>query len=397
MQLEFTSGDLMMILSVKQGRKQKGLCFVSSEESSASSGVYRLTYGEKDILVDIRPSKQVPKNSLVADERIFRILECSEDSEISLDFQCSDVTLCSELSLSISSTKGLDNHKIAEAISKRVNDLQDDFDGLVLKVGQILVIERLGIRFKVISLTPTDDDCSAARISWDKLDEIHLEPVEPLQLYNICCVVEIGAAGQISDIENSTTCDTCESIPRYEAAISAISILAKNYTGYGTGTQFCGFAYSDNVTQYQMFDSQSGKLVSVSSLHSQSLLIAFTEWLRSIITDHKGKPSNPGEALKAAIEAASHFDDANDYPTLLLFCSSGVHSAGQNPVKVVKNTLKSSKLVILSVNLGLDRNFDIMDEIARTSNGCVIPVQESNDVNKITDLLHDLLSLGSDA
>ena len=79
-----------------------------------------------------------------------------------------------------------------------------------------------------------------------------------------------------------------------------------------------------------MFDSQSGKLVSVSSLHSQSLLIAFTEWLRSIITDHKGKPSNPGEALKAAIEAASHFDDANDLCGLQGPCSKRLHR-GSDP------------------------------------------------------------------
>ncbi|TFG32056.1 VWA domain-containing protein [Candidatus Thorarchaeota archaeon] len=397
MELVYTNGDSIMILRAKQGRNQKGLCFVSSKESNLESGVFELNYKDKWLLADIRLSQHVPEDLLILDDRLFRELGCFNESELILHPTSNDVPYCSELRLSVVSTKGLDNRVIADAISKRVNDLQDDFEGLILKLGQEILIERLGIIFKVLFLFPKDDVLSASRISWNVLEEIHLTPKNDFPLFNICSVIEIGAAAQIVDIENEATDDTCETLPRYEAAISAIKLLAKSYSGYGTITQFCGFAYSDEVVRYQLYDSQTGESIPSSSLYSHSILFAFTEWLRSIASSHKGRASNPGEALRVAIETASNFQDLNEYPTILLFCSSGIHSVGPNPVKEVKKSLSNSKLRILSLNLGLDRNLDLMEAIAKTGNGKAIGVKQMSEVEQLLLLLSELVSKGSDA
>ena len=132
-----------MDIKAKQGRNQKGLCFVS-EESDINEGVFRITCNEKKLLADLRKSSSVPTELIVLDQRIFKWLECNEDEELVLEKITDDIPSCSEIRLLLSSTRDLDNRTIADAISKRVNDLHDDFDGLILQVGQEFQIERLG-------------------------------------------------------------------------------------------------------------------------------------------------------------------------------------------------------------------------------------------------------------
>ncbi|TFG33964.1 VWA domain-containing protein [Candidatus Thorarchaeota archaeon] len=386
-----------MILRAKQGRNQRGLCFGSSNESGLESAAFVLSHRGTQLFADVRLSDKVPEGLLVIDDRIFRYLGCSDNSEVRLTLESGEIPYCSELRLAVSSTKNVDNNAIADAISKRVNDLQDDFEGLILQIGQELVIERLGICFQVLSFFPKNEVFSAARIAWNHLEEIHLDPKDKATRFNLCCVVEVGAAAQQADIDNGPSSDTSHKQMRYKAAIAAIESLAENYSNYDSSTQFCGFAYSDEAVAYQFYDSQTGESIHSSSLHSPSVLIAFVEWLRSIISSHEDKTSNPGDALRIAIEVASTFQDLNNYPTIILFCSSGVHSAGPNPVKTVKRSIGNSKLMIFSLNLGLDRNLELMEAIAGITNGKAFSVKKMNDVNQVPYLLNELSSKGSDA
>ncbi len=388
----YINGDLSMNLKAKNGGNQEGLCFVSSETSLRDPGVFEIHYNDHYQLIEVRPSDRVPSNLIVLDERVFIELGCSDNSEITLDLVNDSIPICKNLCLSVTSTKNLDNQAVADAISKRVNDLRGDFNGLILRVGQVLSIDRLGIKFNILSLNPMSEVHSAARISWDVLDEICLEPRTISNIYNLCCIIEIGAAAHIADVADSSKISTSSSVPRYEASLAALMKLSENFSGYGTEAQFCGFAYSDEVIQYPLYNSETGESILSSSIHSLSLFASFAEWVRKALDSHKGKPSNPGEMLSVAIETASTFHDVNDYPTIVLFCSSGAHTAGPNPVKVAKNHLNESNLILFSLSVGKDSKLDLMEAIIGYTQGTVLNVTDLKQIEVVPSLIFELLN-----
>jgi len=376
--------EVFLDMKAKQGRNQKGLCFVS-EESSIDDGVYQISYNERVLLSDVRASSNVPKDMVVLDNRIFNWLSCNADDEIELQRVEATIPTCSSIRLTLSSTRDLDNRTIADAISKRVNDLQDDFDGLILQIGQSFQIDRLGIRFTVQSLDPIDMDNKTSRISWNELDKIHLDPVESLNPFNIICIIEVGAAAQISDVETDVS-----NVPRYKAALDAIHYLSEIYPISNSKAQFRGLAYSDEIEIFTTFDSQTGSPVEVSSIDSRSLFLRFNKWVESLIPDRKSQPSSPGEALDLGLLSAK--DISNSFPTLILFFSSGVHTSGPNPVKIVKSHDDISP--ILCFVPGKKSNHDLMEAIAEISHGKTIIVTRSDDIKKIADAITDILAGG---
>jgi len=381
MKPEYTKGGFFVNLKAKQGRNQKGFCFVSEEQSTINEGVYKITSNGKSLLADIRASASVPDDMIILDQRIFRWLACSEGEELALEKIASKIPSSTEIRLLLSSTRDLDNRTIADAISKRVNDLHGDFDGLILQHGQSFQIDRLGIRFNVKSLSPMDSSTQAARITWTDLEKIHLDPIESLKPFNVVSIFEIGAAAQISDVGKDGG-----KIPRYEAALEAIKQISEIYPDSGSKAQFSGFAYSDEIVAFKMFDPQTGKPIEVSSMHSTTLFIAFTEWIEALIPNHQGRPSNPGDALKIALDSAKKFE-SNSLPTVILFLSSGVHTSGPNPVKIAKN---HGDQPILCLVLGRNSNHDVMDAIAEISQGKAIIVSDLEDVENIIDALLEL-------
>ena len=375
-----------MNLKATQGRNQRGLCFVSEDEVPFKEGVYQISYHGKTLLADIRTSANVPRSLIILDQRIFSWLSCNNEAEVQLEEVTSIIPTCSEISLVVTSTRDLDNRTIADAISQRVNDLHDDFDGLILQVGQSFQIDRLGIVFSVKSLNPMDTSNQAARIAWDGLEIIHLDPVESLTPFHIVCIVEVGAAAQISDVSKESE----NNVQRYEATLEAIRQISEVYSNYGSHAQFRGFAYSDEIIPFTLFDPETGNPTEVSSINSASLFIAFIKWIETLIPNHKGRASNPGEALKHGIESAEEFTKSNLIPTIILFFSSGVHTSGPNPVKIVKNKISSDGPTILCFTPGLKSNLDVMLAIAENSQGKAINVSDFEEVNTIIEALMDL-------
>lgn len=375
-----------MNLKAKQGRNQKGLCFVSTNEGTLNQSFYRLSYHGNSIFVDIRPSSSVPQDMIVIDKRIFGMVSCKEDDDVHLEEIASSIPTCTEIRLLLTSTRNLDNRKIADAISKRVNDLHDDFDGLILQVGQAIQIDRLGIKFTVKSLDPIDNDHHAARIAWKKLEKVHLDPVETLAPVNLVCVVEVGAAAQISDVKN----EQGSMIPRYEIFVGAIGLLSKIYSDFKSNAQFCGIAYSDEIFPFVVFDPDTGTPTEISSIHSPSLFIAFNDWIEALISDNKGKASNPSEALKHGIERAETLLKTNNLQTIILFLSSGVHTSGPNPVKTTKNLIGKNLVKFLSVVPGEKANHDVMTAIVDNCKGRQLIVSDSDKLDRFIDILVDL-------
>jgi len=374
-------------LKAKQGRNQKGLCFVSSEDSDFEKGVYEIIFNGKSALVDIRKSAQIPMGIIILDNRIFFFLDCEENADVTLAKNSSDISQCSELDLFVASLKKIDSKSIAEAISKRISDLQDDFEGLILQKNQRIVVERLGIQFTVNSIGSINDSCGPCRVIWNNLEKIHLTPVTGVPAYNIICVIELGAAAHIEDvIQNSTSGDTT-SISRYQATLAVLDQIISDYPGYGTNSYFSGFVYSDEVVAFSVFDSQTGTPVEISSLYSKSLLESFSQWVRKDISIHKNKPSNPGVALSEALIRGFDFSQLHEQPTVILFCSSGVHSHGPNPVKIVKKSQESHKIPIICVCIGAGSNKAVLEEIASITEGMVVEINSMSDVSKINDII----------
>ena len=376
-----------MNLKAKQGRNQKGLCFVSGEVCDLERGVFELSFNGKSTLVDIRNSPKIPKGTIILDRRIFSYLTCVDGADVTLALNSSDIPQCKELELFVVSLTNVESKSIAEAISKRVNDLQDDFEGLILQENQRIIVERLGIQFTVHSVRSLDNGCGPCRVIWNNLEKIHLTPVARVPPYNLICVMELGAAALIEDVSGISTLGDTTSISRYQAALGVLDQVRSNYPEYGASSYFSGFVYSDEVVPFSLFDSQTGSPVETSLLYSESLLESFSEWIREEISDHKTKPSNPGEALSTALLRGSDLNQLHEHPTLILFISSGVHSHGPNPVKIVKKSHEDHKTPIICVAIGAGSNRDVLAEIAAITKGLVVSINSMNDVSRINDVI----------
>ena len=179
--------------------------------------------------------------------------------------------------------------------------------------------------------------------------------------------------------------------PRYKASLDAITYLSEVYPITNAKAQFRGLAYSDEIELFTTFNSQTGNPVEVSSIDSSSLFLRFSKWIESLIPDQKSQPSSPGEALDLGLLRAK--DISNSLPTLILFFSSGIHTSGPNPVKIVKSHGDISP--ILCFVPGKKSNHDLMEAIAEISHGKTIIVEQSDDIKKITDAIADMLAGGS--
>jgi len=374
-------------LKAKQGRNQKGLCFVSGEDSDFERGVYEISFSGKSILVDIRKSPKIPSGTIVLDNRIFSYLACEDGVDVTLTKNSSDISQCKELELSVVSLRNIESKSIGEAISKRIGDLQDDFEGLILQENQRIVVDRLGIQFTVHSIEPLNKKRGPCRVIWNDLEKIHLTPVAGIPAYNLVCVIELGAAAHIEDVKQDSTPGVTTTISRYQATLGVLDQIMSNYPEYGTNSYFSGFVYSDEVVPFSLFDSQTGSPVEISLLYSKSLLESFSEWVHEEVSNHKSKPSNPGEALSTALLRGSDFSQMHEHPTLILFCSSGVHSHGPNPVKIVKKSHEDHKTPILCVSVGTGSNKDVLAEIAAITKGLVVDIDSMSDVSRINDMI----------
>lgn len=376
-----------MILIAKQGRNQKGLCFVPADEPSCEPGVYELSFGESRLLADIRKSAQVFNRMIILDSRVFTMMNCEDGSEISLTRICDDLPICRELGLAVASKKSLDNTAVADAISKRVNDLQEDFDGLVLTKSQKISLERLGVQFTVGFLKPMDDGNLSCRLRWSSLEKIHLDPALESPAYNLICVIELGAAAQIKDVRQSSVDGDSISVSRHSAAIELLRQIELGYPGYGTGAQFSGIVYSEEVATYPMFDTETGEQVETSSLHSGSILESFKNWVREVASTHGRKSSNPGAALSIAIERALSLPDSSNHPTIVVLVSSGTHSSGPNPLKTVKKKTENKSVPVLCFCLGEDSNRDMMKAIAEYTKGIAVEITNMGQVSMVNEWL----------
>lgn len=358
-------GGCLLNLSARRGRNQHGFCFISTNDLP---GIFKLEYRGKIVYADVRVSEKVPKGTIILDSRVSAILDVDEESDITLEPISSEIHTCNEIRLGVVSTKGLDNQKVAHAMSKRIDDFQEFLDGLILYEGQELHISELGINLHILSMGIDDSTSNVARISWKQLLKIHLSSMDS-HPSNLCIIVEIAAATQIADVDSGD-----QRISRHRAILLSLRKIEEEFEGFGQESLFAGIAFSNEVFPFNTFDSQTGDKTEVTSLHSSSLIGAFREWIDKVASDNLTLPSNPGKALKRGIATAQSLSDSNNLDTAVLFLSSGISSAGQNPVKITRTQSSSENVAVFAVSLGMDSEVDIMEAIAEEGNGTFIHI-----------------------
>ena len=73
-----------MKLLVQKGRNQQGLCFVSTDTLDSSTATCELRCNSDSIYSDIRGSVKVSDGIIILDARVYDMLHCSDEDEISL-------------------------------------------------------------------------------------------------------------------------------------------------------------------------------------------------------------------------------------------------------------------------------------------------------------------------
>ena len=355
-----------MKLRVRKGRNQQGLCFVSSD---TPSGIFRMRFNGMTAYVDVRKSEKVPSGIVILDSRISDNLGIVEESEVIFDPVSENLPPCNEIHLGVVSTRGLDNEKVARAMSKRIDDFREHLDGLILFEGQEFMISDFGINLQILFLDPKDAGINAAQISWEQLLKIHLAPMGT-HPFNLCILVETAAATQNTDVKSSDG-----SVSRNQAIRKAIENLEQQLP-IGQGALFSGIAFSEEVVYFKTFDSQTGEETEVSTLNSPSLLRAYSEWVDEKASQNENSPSNPGEALKRGLATAKTLTDRNGFQTAVLLFSSGVYSAGQNPVKITRTESSPESVMVFAISVGSDSIIDIMEAIAEEGGGAFIHLDE---------------------
>lgn len=379
-----------MILLARQGRNQQGICFVSSDILGQSIEASKLASTSSSLYADVRTSKKVPEGIIVLDTRVFEMLNCKDGEEIELDVLNITLPFCTEIHLDVISNRELENHTIAQAISRRIEDFKDHFEGLVLKQGQQFSLAELGVTFVVRHLDPTEPTTNAARIKWKNLLKIHLGAVE-FQPSNLYIISEVAAATQIADIKMNVDDGNEKYITRHQAILEILQGIQLNLPKNSNDAQFAGIAFSDEVVPFTTFDSQTGKESEISTLFSSMLLGAFGSWIDALLDRYSDRPSNPGAALKYGLDRAQAMSEINGLPTIIILFSSGVYSAGQNPVKVTRINLGDKHVKFLTISMGKNSATDIMEAIAKEGKGTTIHMDDGEKMKLIVDSINRML------
>ncbi len=360
-----------MVLHARRGRNQKGICFVSSSHSQLDRKVCAIEAGPLRCLADVRSDSRVPEGSVVIDSRLFDRLALNENDEVVLSIYEDTLHDMSQLVMSLRSTRGLDNMKVADAISKRVNDLREDFEGLILAAGDNLVVTRLDLAFSVVEVRPR----SPGRVLWKQLESIRLVPQAGITPSNLVVVSELGGSSHIED------CGGAEAAPRYSNYLHFLDLLGESFSGLGGGAKFSGLGFSEEVHTFSTFDSETGEPSEVSFLESASVIAAYSNWVEELLAHSKRSTSNLGDAVSDAVRIAERIRAENRLPIAVVVLSSGVFSSGPNPVKTIRRGQGLSDTTFFFLYCGTGVQSDILEAMAEQVQGILLKIDSNEDIS----------------
>jgi len=327
---------------------------------------------------------------MILDSRLFDELECQESSTVEVTGVDESIPICNELTLYVESLAGLDNRKVVEAVSRRIEDFKEHIDGLVLGVDQAISIPELNLRLTVQDIRPAAESLSAARVSWKSVLKVSLSPSElgttqEELCFNMCIVSDVGAASKIADIiesgepSASTTSAHEGTLARHKTALLAIRhVLALPNTHQDS--MVTSIAYGEEALSFPGSDLPDDK--ERLSFDSKSLE-PLDSWLSRQFDMHSTEPSNPGAGLLEGLKSAADLTDENGLPTAVVFLSGGAFSAGQNPVSVVREVQKDDRVNVFCIALGAESDYELLEAIANAANGQILSIHRTSDVARV--------------
>ncbi|MHA1481303.1 MAG: hypothetical protein ACTSQZ_07770, partial [Candidatus Thorarchaeota archaeon] len=357
-----------MNLKAIRGRNQRGLSYVSEISETVSHPIVKITINGRDVFSKLRVHDSVEVGSVVLDYRLFDELGCDTSSQVEITPIEENIPLCTDIHFSVNSTRAVDVQKVIKAISDRIDEFKEHFDGLILKKGQVIHIEPLNLHFTVKDMTPCTTGSGISQISWDHVLKINLEPaVESTTerlCYNLCSLMDLGAASHISDVFDNADLEQSDigSLPRYRASTRILSKLISNLLSCNESTPlFTSIVYSEEHEVFSTYDPINGYPTLITEIQTASLQEVHEEWISEKLTDYSKKASNPSLAFKIGISSSVRLDEINDLPPILLFMSSGTYSQGSNPIKTIQSQIENvKKMILVCVGLGTKQDESLL-------------------------------------
>jgi hypothetical protein len=326
---------------------------------------------------------------MILDSRLFDELECQESSTVEVAIVDESIPKCNEITLSVDSLAGLDNKKVVEAVSRRIEDFREHIDGLVLSVGQTVSIPELKLRLIVQDIRPAAESLSVARVSWKNVLRVNLSAhesgiVQEEFCFNVCIVSDVGAASKIADIAEGGEASPSkvsaheDGLARHDTALLLIRHLLA--LPNSQDSMVASIAYGEKAVSL----SGSGFPGDKEMLHFDSEALEPLEiWLSQQFDLHSTEPSNPGLGLVEGLRSAAELTDENGLPTAVVFLSGGAFSAGQNPVSVVREVQQDERIGVFCVALGAESDYELLEAIAEAANGRILSVNSTDDVTRV--------------
>jgi len=378
-------------LKTIRGRNQRGLSYVSEIPETVSHPIVKITINGREVFSKLRAHDSVEEGSVVLDYRLYDELGCDTNSQVEITSIDESIPLCTDIHFSVKSTRAGDVQKVIQAISDRIDEFKEHFDGLILKKGQVIHIEPLNLHFAVKDMTPCTTGSSISQISWDHILKINLEPaVESTTkrlCYNLCSLVDLGAASHISDVIGTADLEqsNSESLPRYRASTKILSSIISNLLSCTESIPlFTSIVYSDEHEVFSTYDLINGNPTLMTEIQTVSLQEVHEEWISEKLTGYSKRASNPSLAFEIGIPLSVRLSETNDLPTILLFMSSGTYSQGSNPIKTIQSQIENiQEMFLVCVGLGTKQDESLLQGIADEGNGIFVPVKTVDDFGKV--------------
>lgn len=365
-----------MKLQAVRGRNQRGISFVSAA-IDLPDGPALLSHEKSSVLTTIKKNERIPAENLIIDKRQFDVLNLDQKTEVLVESIDEELPICTELVLSISSRRSLDADRIIRAFSQKIEDLEPYLDGLILEKGRAIYLEELGVLIKPSMLNPSSEHFNAARVKWRRLLKVYLEAARAAKGFNLCIVVELGAASRKVDVLSSSAKGT----PASRLDLAQEFVIGILHDLRDKEILFNSLGYSKGLSIFSK--DEPTKL-------TDAVTLTYDQWLNSCKNDHEGKPSNLALALQSGIEVSSRMHQKNQQPVFMILFSSGGYSHGTNPVPVVRNLLSGTESIFLAcVGIGNQLDDTLLEAIANRGKGIKLLI---NDTSQIAHARNQLIN-----
>lgn len=332
----------------------------------------------------------MPKDSIVIDRRQYDMLFLLPDAEVDLQPVLIELPYCSEITLSLTSKRVLDVKKIAQALSQRIQDMEVYLDGLVLVIGQSIPLDELGVIITPKQLNPLSVPLHAARVDWKRVMKIILESDSKPTGFNLCSLIELGAASRREDISSCKGADSDAPpnfLARHESALQLVSSLLQHQVSVTHSFLVYSAIFSEFVEEFPP-DENEGHMQVVNSENSSGYLTHLENWIENHLNSHDRKATDLASALLRGIEAAKAMKSKSPLPVVVLLLSSGAYSHGKNPIPLVRKLLSETEgIYVACVGLGAHIDTALLSAIAGEAGGVIATISECIHISRAQDTI----------